>query len=179
MSLPGPKVNTMNIRKAKLTDLPAIGALYEDARAALKAAGIDQWQDGYPDETDARLDIERGVGYVLEENGEVLATACLAFGREPTYEVMEEGAWSCDPPEYGFLHRIAVSSKAKGKGAAGLMFDELKRQAKLRDIRVLRGDTHQRNLAMQRVLEKSGFVSKGVIRVEDGTPRLAFEWIAP
>lgn len=165
----------MNIRQTQPADLPALGELYNQARAALKAAGINQWQDGYPDESDAIRDMEEGVGYVAEENGHILATACLAFGREPTYEVIREGSWSSDPQEYGFLHRIAVSPQAKGRGIAGEMFEELKRQARKRGITVLRGDTHRDNLPMQRVMEKSGFSPKGIILVEDGTERIAFE----
>ena len=76
---------------------------------------------------------------------------------------------------YGFLHRIAVLPEAKGKGAAGLFFDELKRQAQEKGIKVLRGDTHRDNKPMQRVMEKNGLTYRGVIHVEDGAERLAYE----
>ncbi len=164
----------MNIRKATPADLPQIAALYEESRAALRAAGVDQWQDGYPNESTARKDMEDGTGYVLDEGGEVIATACLAFGREPTYDVIEQGAWACEEP-YGFLHRVAVSPQAKGKGAAGLFFDELKKQAAEKGVRVLRGDTHRDNHSMQRVMAKNGLEYRGIIHVEDGTERLAYE----
>ncbi len=164
----------MTIRKTLPEDLPVIQKLYDSARAALKAQGVDQWQDGYPNAEDARKDMEQGAGYVLEEDGRVLAVACLAFGREPTYETMEQGAWESDPPEYGFLHRIAVAPEAKGKGAAGKMFDELKRQAAERGIAVIRGDTHRDNLPMQRVMAKNGLRYRGIIRLEDGSERMAF-----
>ena len=172
----------MEIRKTQPQDLPVIQTLYDDARAALKAAGIDQWQTGdYPNAGDARKDMEDGVGYVLTDQGEVLAVACLAFGRDPTYDVIEQGAWASEAAgnaplqEYGFLHRIAVSSRAKGKGAAGQMFEELKRQARERGVKVLRGDTHRDNAAMQRVMAKSGLQYQGIIHVEDGTERFAYE----
>lgn len=168
----------MTIRRGTPKDLPAIARLYEAARASLKAMGVDQWQEGnYPGEQDAIADINAGHCYVLEENGEVLAVACLAFGKEPTYEIIEQGEWAADPAEYGFLHRIAVSPKAKGRGCAGKMFDELKRQAQERGITVLRGDTHRDNLPMQRVMAKNGLRCCGVIHLEDGSERLAFEWI--
>lgn len=165
----------MKIRKTEPGDLQTIAGLYEAARAALKAQGVDQWQDGYPNESDARADMENGVGYVLEEEGKVIAVACLAFGREPTYQVIEQGAWRSDPPEYGFLHRIAVVPEAKGRNAAGLMFQELERQAKERGVGVIRGDTHRDNLPMQRVMAKNGLEYCGIIHLEDGSERLAFE----
>lgn len=168
----------MKIRKTLPQDLPAVEKLYQEARAALKALAVDQWQDGYPNRETAQQDMENGVGYVLEEeSGEIVATACLAFGREPTYEQMLKGSWAADPAEYGFLHRIAVAPRCKGRGVAGLLFDELKRQAGERGLTVIRGDTHRDNKPMQRVMEKNGLRYRGVILLEDGTERLAYEAI--
>lgn len=168
----------MPIRKTTEQDLTQIETLYRSAKAALKAQGVDQWQEGdYPSAEDARRDMRQGTGYVLEENGELLAAACIAFGREPTYDVIVDGAWGAQPELYGFLHRIAVAPKAKGKNIAGLFFDELKRQALECGVTVLRADTHRDNLPMQRVLEKAGFSLRGVIYVEDGSERLAYELI--
>lgn len=166
----------MELRLAKKDDVPAVAGLYDMARAALKAAGVPQWQDGYPNGDDALKDIEAGHGYVLTEDGQVAAFACLAFGVEPTYDVIEQGSWlGCG--EYGFLHRVAVDPRMKGRGAAGLFFDELKRQARERGVRVVRGDTHRDNLPMQRVMAKNGLELRGIIHVEDGTERLAYECI--
>ncbi len=166
----------MKLRKAELSDLSAIEQIYEDAKASLRGRGIDQWQDGYPNRGSAREDIEAGTGYVLEEDGTAVATACLAFGTEPTYETVYEGAWE-GSGNYGFLHRVAVLSAKKGGGAASLFFNELKRQARDRGIFILRADTHEENLPMQRVLEKNGFSRKGIIYLADGSRRAAYEWI--
>ena len=57
-----------------------------------------------------------GTAWVLEEDGQVVATACLGLGREPTYDTIYQGAWGSEAPEYAFLHRIAVSGACKGKG---------------------------------------------------------------
>lgn len=165
----------MLIRKTAPADLPAIARLYDEARAALRAAGVDQWQDGYPNEASARTDMDAGTGYVLEDGGEIIATACLAFGHEPTYDKIEQGSWAVEGEPYGFLHRVAVSPKAKGKGAAGLFFAELKAQAAARGVRILRGDTHRDNRPMQRVMAKNGLEYRGIIHVEDGSERLAYE----
>lgn len=164
----------LELRRAKPEDAQAVGGLYAQARTALRAAGVDQWQDGYPDASDALADIRAGMGYVIEENGRVLAYACLGFGEEPTYRVIEQGRWLGEG-EYGYLHRVAVADSAKGRGLAGMLFDELKRQAKERGVGIIRGDTHRDNLPMQRVMAKNGLEYRGVIYVEDGSQRLAFE----
>lgn len=95
----------MELRLACREDVPAVARLYDMARASLKAADVPQWQEGYPNGDDALRDIEQGHGYVLTEDGEVAAFACLAFGVEPTYNVIERGGW-LGRGEYGFLHRV-------------------------------------------------------------------------
>ena len=39
----------------------------------------------------------------------------------------------------------------------------------------LRADTHADNKIMQHLLEKNGFARRGIIHVEDGTPRVAYQ----
>ena len=41
----------------------------------------------------------------------------------------------------------------------------------------LRIDTHADNKPMQHVVEKAGFSKRGIIYVEDGTPRIAYDRI--
>ena len=165
----------MKLRKATLADGPAVVALYREAQAFLAAQGIDQWQDGYPNEETFQEDVAREESWVLEDEGQVVTTACLGLGREPTYDTIYQGAWGTEAPEYAFLHRIAVSGACKGKGAPSWFFRELERQARERGLPCLRGDTHRENKIMQRVMEKNGLSCRGVIYLEDGGERLAFE----
>ncbi len=164
----------MIIRRAAETDLPAIGALYREARKALGQAGVDQWQGEYPNEDSAREDMARGWCYVAEDQGRVVATACLGFGQDPTYDVIEKGGWQ-STGDYGFLHRAAVSASAKGKGIAPMFFQELVGQARARGVGAIRGDTHRDNQPMRRVMEKCGLEYRGIIYAEDGTARMAYE----
>ena len=50
----------MKLRKATLADGPAVVALYREAQAFLAAQGIDQWQDGHPNEETFQEDVARG-----------------------------------------------------------------------------------------------------------------------
>ena len=43
----------------------------------------------------------------------------------------------------------------------------------------LRADTHADNKVMQHLLEKNGFTRCGVIHVADGSPRFAYQKLAP
>lgn len=169
----------MPIEKAKIFDTHEISRLYDDARNFLKSQGLDQWQDGYPNAESAREDILSGNCYIFRDNGLILGTACLFLGREPTYEKIYDGRWTEDPTSYAYLHRIAVSSSARGKGIAGLFFEKLEILARENGISDLRADTHRGNLPMQGVLRKSGFSYAGVIYLGDGAERLAYEKVLP
>ncbi|MEI3312611.1 MAG: GNAT family protein [Faecalibacterium prausnitzii] len=43
----------------------------------------------------------------------------------------------------------------------------------------LRADTHADNKIMQHLLEKNGFTRCGIIHVADGSPRFAYQKLAP
>lgn len=165
----------MKIRLAAAEDLPKITALYNAAKELLLNRGIDQWQDGYPNAASAASDICTGGSYVLEDNGEVIGTAFIGFGTEPTYEKIYEGSWKQVCERYAFLHRVAVSTTYSGRGLAGQFFKEAEGLCRKKDVTVLRCDTHRQNLAMQKTLERCGFTYCGIIYLEDGAERFAYE----
>lgn len=167
----------MELRKAVLADGPAVEKLYQEAREFLHSQGVDQWQDGYPNGETFRADVSEGNAWVLEDQGQVVGTAYLGMGKEPTYAKIYEGTWGEEPETYAFLHRIAVAGSCKGKGAAEMFFQQLEREARARGLNVLRGDTHRDNKIMQRVMEKNGLQYRGIIYLADGDQRLAFEKI--
>ena len=156
------------IRHATLDDLPALLDLFADARRFMAASGNpDQWGDGYPSPDLLRADIAQAHSYVLDEQGEILASFYFAPGPDPTYAVID-GAWHTDGA-YCVIHRIA--SVTHGKGAAARCVGWCKERAA-----VLRIDTHHDNRVMQRFLQKQGFAPCGTVHLENGAPRLAFDW---
>ena len=111
--------------------------------------------------------MERGVGYVAEDNGEVVAVFMFSLDSDPTYKEIYDGAWLSDEP-YGVIHRIAVAEQ--GRGIIDYCINECF------SIRPnLRIDTHEKNIPMQRCLRKNGFVRCGIIYLEDGDPRIAYQ----
>lgn len=158
----------MRIRKTVATDLVAIGQIYENAKAFMRAAGNpNQWNEGKPNAETAREDMEKGVGYVVEENGEVVAVFMFSTEPDPTYAKIYEGAWLSDEP-YGVIHRIAVAKQ--GQGIIGYCIDEC--FARCHNLRI---DTHRDNLPMQKALIKRGFTYCGIIHLENGDERLAYQ----
>lgn len=168
------------VRLAKTEDVHEIMAMIGDAKAELRQKGVDQWQDGYPDEAQIRKDIGNHESYVVipddKEDGNLAGTAMISLRKEKTYERMASGQWLTGAKgRYAVIHRITTSKTYKHKGAAAqlLMYAEaLCRDHRAESIRI---DTHQDNLTMQTWLEKHGFIYCGVIYLEDGAPRLAYE----
>ncbi len=158
----------MLIRKTVEKDLVQIGAIYENAKKFMRKTGNpNQWNSERPNIETAREDMENGVGYIAEENGEILAVFMFSQDEDSTYAKIYDGTWLSDAP-YGVIHRIAVAKQ--GQGIIGVCIDEC--FARCHNLRI---DTHRDNLPMQRALLKHGFEYCGVIHLENGDERLAYQ----
>lgn len=156
------------IRLAKEEDLPAIGQIYAYAREQMRRAGNpDQWGNSRPPADVIARDIRDGNLYLICEDGEPCGVFSFRLGVDPTYLQIEGRGWPNDKP-YGTIHRVASNGKIKGIMRQALAFAE----ARTDNIRM---DTHERNTAMRTILAKNGFTECGIIYVDDGTPRIAFQ----
>lgn len=156
------------IQKATMEQLPRLLDIYRRARAFMARTGNpNQWGDNRPSPEQIIRDIREGKCYVNLEGDQILAVFFYAQGDDPTYHYIEDGAWLNDAP-YGVIHRIAVD--VPGKGAAAECF-----RFALEQCDNLRIDTHSDNLPMQQCLRKNGFRRCGIIYLEDGDSRIAFQ----
>lgn len=166
-------------RKALYQDLDAMEQIINDAVELLKNRGIDQWQKGYPNRTALESDIENGVSYVVEDEGEVTAVCAVIFGEDETYKDIFDGQWLTESNCYPAVHRVAVSKNHYGKEYPKFLFESVEKMAKERNMRSIRIDTHMDNKAMQRTLDKNGFKRCGIIKLLDpaelGALRIAYE----
>ncbi|MDO4323329.1 MAG: GNAT family protein [Lachnospiraceae bacterium] len=158
----------MQIRKTKLEDLDEVMQIYDRARRFMAQTGNPtQWGDGYPKEELIREDIAKGVSYVAEFDGRIETVFMYYEGEEADYRAIEGGSWKNDEP-YGVIHRIASRGEIKGAGSKCLQWG-------FEQCGNLRIDTHDDNVVMQHVLEKSGFEKCGRIYLADGSPRVAYQ----
>ena len=158
----------MTIRKIREADIPAISEIYSSAKDFMrKNENPNQWAGDYPNGESAKEDMEKGIGYVCEVEGEVVAVFAFEVGREPTYDVIYGGAWQNDMP-YAYIHRIAV--KHHGRGIVDFCFSEC-----FKKFPNLKIDTHRDNIPMQKVLLRNGFKLCGIIHLESGEERLAYQ----
>ena len=158
----------MQIRRATAADLQTVLKIYSQARAYMKANGNpNQWGDTYPPHSLVQQDLAQNHLYVCEEANEILGVFCYFEGIDPTYERIYEGEWLNKLP-YGVLHRIATV--AHGKGVAATCFAYC-----FHRCGNLKIDTHRDNLPMQRALSKNGFSRCGIIYLESGDERIAYQ----
>lgn len=154
------------IRKATMEDLPRIQEVYAYAREFMvKTGNPNQWGSTHPPRETLEADIPAGNLYVVENNG---LHGVFAYFTEPdpTYRYIEDGNWLDDSP-YGTIHRIAAD------GSGGIFSAVL--QFVTGQNPHVRIDTHEDNQVMQHVLQKHGFLRTGIIYLEDGDSRIAYE----
>jgi len=151
-----------------MSELSRIEEIYAYAREQMKRTGNpEQWGDSRPDRETLVKDIEASISYVLEEDGEIHGVFVFFVGEDPDYKVIEDGAWKNELP-YGVIHRVAGDGSRKG-----ILENIVKYCSAV--ISNLRMDTHQDNRVMQHVLEKNGFERCGIVYVEGGNRRIAYQ----
>lgn len=157
------------IRYAELSDLDVITELYDTGRAYMRSTGnLTQWINGYPAKELLEDDISKKQLYVSYDEKGIYAVFAFITGKDPTYQYIEGGKWKDDTSEYGTIHRIASDGQHKG------VLKEVTDWA-WKKVQNLRADTHADNKTMQHCLEKNGFEYCGVIYIDDGTPRVAYQ----
>jgi hypothetical protein len=158
----------MIIDLAKSEDMPEILDIYARARKFMAEHGNpNQWPESYPPEKDLREDIDRGCLYICQGE-KIEGVFKFITTPDPTYGKII-GAWLQDG-SYGTLHRVASA------GNIPHIFDAVVSWASGR-CPVLRADTHRDNTVMQAALDRNGFKYCGIIFLDDGDERLAYERI--
>ena len=153
------------IRLAQQADMERILQIYAQARRFMAENGNPtQWDSGYPSQEMLAEDIRRGRLFAIAEDGQICGVFMFFIGEDPTYAYIE-GSWRSNAP-YGVIHRVA--------GAGGGIFAAVLAYCKSQ-ISHLRIDTHADNKPMQHVVEKAGFVRRGIIYLADGSPRIAYD----
>lgn len=77
-------MSNIYLRQATPDDLPRIIDIIDGAKKTLRDRGVEQWQQGYPNEEILKQDIQEDISYVLVLNGTVVGTAALQQGYAKT-----------------------------------------------------------------------------------------------
>ncbi len=163
------------LRASEVSDFAAVWVMVQQAKRRMAAMGIDQWQDGDPDEGAILEAVSGDEGViVVAPNRKIAGFAVVSFGIEESYENLTSGQWKSDD-EYATLHRVVVSENFIGRGVAGRLFDGAKERAKDENVASLRVDTHRDNAPMRRAIECKGFEYCGTCLLLTGEERVVYE----
>lgn len=157
------------IRYATIQDLDILDEIYDTARKFMVSHNNpNQWNDGHPNHEDLAIDIQKNQLYVIEINQQIQASFVLFEHEDPTYQYIE-GAWLNDH-EYVVVHKVATRNLIRGMGTQILDYAK----SKQKDVRI---DTHEDNIPMQNLLRKNNFQPTGTIYLENGFPRIAYQYV--
>lgn len=162
----------MEFRKAVQNDMGRIMEIIHEAKRFLRDSGVDQWQTGYPDISTITADIESQNGYVLEDEGRVIAYFYITYGMEE-FQKHINGRWQSDLPSSS-IHRMAVDNAYKGMGIADKCFRFAEKLSADRGYFSIKLDTDDGNGRMKHVLEKNGYRYCGIVRF-DNSDKVAYE----
>ena len=168
----------MTIRKTVISDLDEICRIYSEARDFMRETGNHkQWTDGHPSRETALRDIQNEKSYVCMSETEVAAVFYYAVEPDPTYGKID-GEWLSND-DYGVVHRIARARNVTALNPDGstVSIGAFCLDWCLKQCGNLRIDTHEDNAPMRRLLEKMGFSYCGIIWLENGDERMAFQKI--
>lgn len=164
----------MEFRKGTPSDLDGIMGIVSQAQLYFRENNIPQWEGDYPSQTEFASDMASNHCYVAMKNGHVAGMMAICIGNEPTYANIYGGEWLSNRP-YAAIHRMAIHNEYKGSGLAADMLVRAEAVCKAGLLTSIRVDTHELNIAMRGLLIKNGFTYCGIIYLEDGSERMAFE----
>lgn len=161
----------MTVGRADKTQLGSIMAVLEAAKGIMRSSGnTGQWVEGYPSADIILGDIEKGYGFVALDDGRVVGYFAFIPSPEPTYAFIEGGSWLDDSLPYHVVHRIGSLPQVHG------VFRAIMDWCFERDCNI-RIDTHRDNHIMQHCIDSYGFTFCGIIYLDSGDPRLAYQMI--
>lgn len=163
-------MNTLELAQAQ--DAEVCYSILDMGREFQKAQGFVQWTDDYPNFDTVKDDIQNKKGFVLKVDGRIAGYMCIDFDGEPAYDHIE-GRWQTEEP-YAVVHRLAFHPDFRGMGLADVTFRLIGELCLSQGVRYIRADTDFPNKRMQHILEKNGFVHRGVI-VFQGGDKLAYD----
>lgn len=159
------------VRKATHADLETVWRLIEGGKRIMRESGnTRQWSVSRPSKEQIRSDIERGVSYLLADGGTAIGTWAFVPSPESTCSKIYHGRWIDDTKPYHVIHRVAGLS-----GYGGVMGDIFEWCSQHScNIRI---DAHRDNAVMRHCIERSGIKYCGIIHLDNGDERLAYQWL--
>jgi ribosomal protein S18 acetylase RimI-like enzyme len=164
----------MKIVEARPAQIPAVVRLLHVCMQTMRANGIDQWDDNYPNEEIVTKDVSNRSLYVVEESGSCLAAVSLNQEQDATYRTVE---WLGGEPAL-VVHRLCVDPGYQGTGIGSHLMDFAEAYATQNVYASIRLDAYTGNPVAIGLYERRGYRRAGQVHYRMCTlPFFCFEKI--
>lgn len=153
------------IRQAVSADADTLLHLVRECVAAMRAAGIEQWDDVYPNAGSIAGDIAAGTLDVLCDEGEIAACITVDQHFDPLWRGMD---WSTDDASAAAVHRLMVDPRWQGKGLAKRLMLHAETLARAKGCNCIRLDSFLQNPAAMALYPRLGYRRTGTAMMRKG-----------
>ena len=164
-----PVQGVLAVRPAAEHDVSAIVRLLQDCVAAMRAAGIEQWDEIYPTESVIRADIAAGTMYAGVHGGEIAGVVVLNDYQDPEYA---DVPWTIDDERIAVVHRLMVDPGHQQRGVARSLMAFIEQRAGELGYGALRLDAFTQNPRALRLYQGLGYHDAGRITLRKGVFRV-------
>ena len=125
------------IQRADQSILAELLTLTAACIARMRADGIEQWDEVYPDAAVITRDLTAGTLHVLREGDGIIGCFTLDTTHDPLWAGM---AWAVAPESAAVVHRLMVHPAAQGRGLAKQLMAHAETLARSRGFRAIHLD---------------------------------------
>lgn len=162
--VPGDTVG-LRIEPATLADVPALERLVSRCTTAMRAVGIEQWDEIYPSRNIFERDVQAGTAYVLRMDSEIVAMYVLNDQQDPEYG---EVPWAYPTRDVRVVHRLMVDPVYSGCGYARRLMHDAEDRARAAGVDVIRLDVFDTNPRACALYIGLGYRHAGHVRFRKG-----------
>lgn len=152
----------MQVVRGSSAWIEQVAEIYRLCTDSMRAAGIYQWDEGYPNRETAEMAVEARELYLIEDDGQVFGSIIINEDQSQEYEWIR---WDYDARP-AVLHTLAVHPGYQGLGIARRLVEFAEQYAQGIGCGSIRLDTFSGNDKAMRLYETSGYTCKGAIKFD-------------
>ena len=156
---------TLIIRSATEADAATLLGLLRDCVAAMRAAGVEQWDEVYPNAETIARDTSARTLHALQEGGSIIGSVTVDGQADPVWQGL---AWSDDGVPFVAVHRLMIHPAQQGRGLSKMLMLHAESVAREKGSRSIRLDTFTQNPAALALYEKLGYRRTGTAIMRKG-----------
>jgi GNAT superfamily N-acetyltransferase len=153
------------IRLAISDDARALLALIADCVAHMRARGIEQWDEVYPNADNVTGDIGARTLHVLCADDEIIGCVTIDDQADPLWQGL---AWSDAGEPFIAVHRLMIHPSWQGRGLSKLMMAHVESVARAKGCRSVRLDTFTQNPVALGLYETLAYRRTGMATMRKG-----------